>query len=267
MSALAMVLNDGWVVTKRNLIKIKRIPDLLIFSTIQPIMFVLLFAYVFGGSIIIPGVDYKDYLMPGIFVQTVAFGAGITAIGLADDLQKGIVDRFRSLPMSRAAVLIGRTTSDLLNNVFVVVVMSLTGLLVGWAIHNGIWKGIAGYLLLFLFGYAMSWISAVIGLSVKSVEVAQSAGFIWMFPLTFLSNAFVATDKLPGWMQPIADWNPISSIALSLRDLWGNDPEGLARGSGFPAEHPIPLAIGWCLLILLIFVPFAISRYRRAAAR
>jgi ABC-2 type transport system permease protein len=267
MSTLVMTLNDGWVVTKRNLIKIKRIPDLLIFSTIQPIMFVLLFAYVFGGSINIPGVPYKDYLMPGIFVQTVAFGAGITAIGLADDLQKGIVDRFRSLPMSRAAVLIGRTTSDLLNNVFVVIVMSLTGLLVGWSIHTGLAKGIAGFLLLFLFGYAMSWISAVIGLSVKSVEVAQSAGFIWIFPLTFLSNAFVATDRLPGPLQPIADWNPISSIVLSLRDLWGNDPAGLARGNGFPAEHPIPLAIGWCMLLLLIFVPFAISRYRRAAAR
>jgi ABC-2 type transport system permease protein len=267
VTALALALNDGWVVAKRNLIKIKRIPDLLIFSTVQPIMFVLLFAYVFGGSISIPGVDYKDYLMPGIFVQTVAFGAGITAIGLADDLQKGIVDRFRSLPMSRAAVLIGRTTSDLLNNVFVVVVMSLTGLLVGWSIHTGLWRGMAGYLLLFLFGYSMSWISAVIGLSVKSVEVAQSAGFIWMFPLTFLSNAFVATDKLPGPLQPIADWNPISAVVLSLRDLWGNAPEGLARGSGFPAEHPIPLAIGWCLLILAVFVPFAISRYRRAASR
>ena len=267
MSVLAEAVNDGWVVTKRNLLKIKRIPDLLIFSTIQPIMFVLLFAYVFGGSIAIPGVNYREYLMPGIFVQTVAFGAGITAIGLADDLQKGIVDRFRSLPMSRAAVLIGRTTSDLLNNVFVVVVMSLTGLLVGWRIHNGFLNAVAAYALLFLFGYAMSWISAVIGLSVKSVEVAQSAGFIWMFPLTFLSNAFVATDRLPGWLQPVADWNPISSIVLALRDMFGNAPEGFARGAGFPAQHPIPLAVGWCLLILLIFMPMAIARYRKAAAR
>lgn len=267
MSSTGEALHDGWVVAKRNLIKIKRIPDLLVFSTIQPIMFVLLFAYVFGGAITIPGVNYREYLMPGIFVQTVAFGAGVTAIGLADDLQKGIVDRFRSLPMSRAAVLVGRTTSDLMNNMFVTLVMSLTGLIVGWRIHDGFARGVAGYLLLFLFGYAMSWISAVIGLSVRSVEVAQSAGFIWMFPLTFLSNAFVATDTLPGWLQPVADWNPISSMVLALRDLWGNAPEGLARGSGFPAEHPIPLAIGWCLLILAIFVPFAINRYRRAATR
>jgi ABC-2 type transport system permease protein len=205
--------------------------------------------------------------MPGIFVQTVAFGAGITAIGLADDLQKGIVDRFRSLPMSRAAVLVGRTTSDLLNNVFVVAVMAVTGLIVGWRIHEGFWRGVAGFLILFLFGYAMSWISAVIGLSVKSVEVAQSAGLIWMFPLTFLSNAFVPTDTLPAVLQPVAEWNPISSVVLALRVLWGNAPSGTANGTGFPAEHPIPLAIGWCVAILIIFIPWAIARYRRAAAR
>jgi ABC-2 type transport system permease protein len=262
MTMLGETVNDGWVVTKRNLLKIKRIPDLLIFSTIQPIMFVLLFAYVFGGAIATPGIDYRDFLMPGIFVQTVAFGAGITAIGLADDLQKGIVDRFRSLPMSRAAVLVGRTTSDLLNNVFVVAVMAVTGLIVGWRIHEGFWRGVAGFLILFLFGYAMSWISAVIGLSVKSVEVAQSAGLIWMFPLTFLP-----TDTLPAVLQPVAEWNPISSVVLALRVLWGNAPSGTANGTGFPAEHPIPLAIGWCVAILIIFIPWAIARYRRAAAR
>jgi ABC-2 type transport system permease protein len=268
VNPITAALVDGWVVAKRNLTKIKRIPDLLIFSTIQPIMFVLLFAFVFGGSIVIPGVSYREYLMPGIFVQTVAFGAGITAIGLADDLQKGIVDRFRSLPMSRAAVLVGRTTSDLLNNLFVVVVMSLTGLLVGWRIHTGPGKGLLGYLLLLAFGYAMSWISAVIGLSVKSVEVAQSAGFIWMFPLTFLSNAFVATNTLPGWLRPIADWNPISSMVLALRQLWGNaSTDPLFNGRGIPAQHPRQLAIGWIALILVIFVPMAIARYRKAAAR
>jgi ABC transporter DrrB family efflux protein len=267
MSVLGETVNDGWVVTKRNLLKIKRIPDLLIFSTIQPIMFVLLFAYVFGGAIATPGINYREFLMPGIFVQTVAFGAGITAIGLADDLQKGIVDRFRSLPMSRAAVLVGRTTSDLLNNVFVVAVMAVTGLIVGWRIHEGFLRGVAGFLILFLFGYAMSWISAVIGLSVKSVEVAQSAGLIWMFPLTFLSNAFVPTDTLPSVLQPVAEWNPISSVVLALRELWGNAPTGTANGTGFPAEHPIELAVGWCLLILVIFMPWAIARYRRAAAR
>jgi ABC transporter DrrB family efflux protein len=265
VSAVALALHDGWVVAKRNLTKIKRVPDLLIFSTIQPIMFVLLFAYVFGSAIPVDGVNYKEFLMPGIFVQTVAFGAGITAIGLADDLQKGMVDRFRSLPMSRAAVLVGRTTSDLLNNVLVVVIMSLTGLIVGWRIHTGVWKGIAGYLLLLAFAYAMSWISALIGLSVKSVEVAQSAGFIWMFPLTFLSNAFVPTANMPTVLRHVADWNPISAMVLSLRDLWGNT--GLTRPEGIPGKYPMQLAIGWIALILVVFVPLSIAKYRRAASR
>jgi ABC transporter DrrB family efflux protein len=267
VSLVAGALHDGWIVTKRNLIKIKRIPDLLIFSTIQPIMFVLLFAYVFGGAIKVQGVNYKEYLMAGIFTQTVAFGSSLTAIGLADDLTKGIVDRFRSLPMSRAAVLIGRTTSDLLNNLLVVVVMGLCGLLVGWRIHTGPVGALAGFAVLFLFGYAMSWIAAVIGLAARSVEVAQSAGFIWLFPMTFLSNAFIPTNTLPPWLQPVADWNPISSIVLGLRDLWGNAPAGLARGSGFPAHHPILLSLLWCAVILAVFVPLAISRYRRVSAR
>jgi ABC-2 type transport system permease protein len=267
VSVVTEAASDGWVVTKRNLLKIKRIPDLVIFSTIQPIMFVLLFAYVFGGAIATPGVSYREFLMPGIFVQTVAFGAGITAIGLADDLQKGIVDRFRSLPMSRGAVLFGRTTSDLLNNVFVVIVMSITGVIIGWRIHEGFLRAVAAYAILLLFGYAMSWISAVIGLSVKSVEVAQSAGFIWMFPLTFLSNAFVPTSSLPSVLRPVAEWNPISSVVLALRVLWGNTPAGAANGTGFPARHPIWLSLAWCVLILAIFMPMAIARYRRAASR
>jgi len=267
MSAIALAVTDGWVVTKRDLTKIRRVPDLLIFSTIQPIMFVLLFAYVFGAAIKITGPGYREYLMAGIFTQTVAFGSAITAIGLADDLQKGVIDRFRSLPMSRAAVLIGRTTSDLLNNVLVVIVMSVCGLIVGWRIHTDAAHAVAGFALLFAFGYAMSWISATIGLSVKSVEVAQSAGFIWLFPLTFLSNAFIPTDTLPDWLQKVADWNPISSIVLALRDLWGNSAVGAQRGSGYPAEHPIQLAVLWIVAILVVFLPLSVSKYRRAASR
>ncbi len=260
-------MQDGWVVTKRNLIKIKRVPDLLIFSTIQPIMFVLLFAYVFGGAIPIPGVNYKEYLMAGIFTQTIAFGSALTAIGLADDLQKGIVDRFRSLPMSRAAVLLGRTTSDLLNNVLVVAVMGLCGLAVGWRIHTSVPEALAGFGLLFLFGYAMSWVSAVIGLSVRSVEVAQSAGFIWLFPLTFLSNAFVSPATMAKPLRPVAEWNPISSVVLALRDLWGNAPAGFFRGTGWPSHHALLLSLLWSAAILLVFMPLAISRYRKAASR
>jgi ABC-2 type transport system permease protein len=267
VTAVIGAVHDGWIVTKRNLIKIKRIPDLLIFSTIQPIMFVLLFAYVFGGAINIPGVDYKKYLMAGIYAQTVVFGSMLTGIGLADDLQKGIIERFRSLPMSRAAVLLGRTTSDLLNNVLVVVVMALCGLLVGWRIETDPIRGLLGFLLLLLLGYSMSWISAFIGLASKTVEVAQSAGFIWVFPLTFVSSAFISTATLPGWLQPVAEWNPISTVALSARDLWGNAPEGFARGSGFPAEHPVLVTLGWCALMLVVFMPLAIQKYRNATTR
>ncbi len=266
MSPLTAI-SDGFVVAKRNLIKIKRIPDLIIFTLVQPIMFVLLFAYVFGGAINVPGVNYREYLMAGIFVQTVAFGSGLTAIGLAEDMQKGIIDRFRSLPMSRAAVLLGRTSSDLVNNALVVLVMTLCGLLVGWRIRDGFVEAVAGFALLLFFAYAMSWIAATIGLSVRSVEVAQSAGLIWLFPLTFLSNAFISTDTLPGWLQPIADWNPVSSVILAVRDLFGNAPAGAGRGSGFPAEHPILLAVLWSVAILVIFMPLAVNRYRRAAAR
>jgi len=219
MTSAAYVLTDGWVVAKRNLIKIKRIPDLLLFTTIQPVMFVVLFAYVFGGAIPIQGVNYREYLMAGIFTQSVTFGSGMTAIGLADDLQKGIIDRFRSLPMSRSAVLIGRTTSDLFSNVFVLVIMVVCGLLVGWRVHATALETAAGFALLLFFGYAMSWIAATIGLSVSSVEVAQSAGLIWMFPLVFVSNAFISTSTLPSWLQPVADWNPISSVVLALRGL------------------------------------------------
>lgn len=263
MSALA----DGWVVAKRNLIKIKRVPDLLIFSTIQPIMFVLLFAYVFGGAIAVPGIDYREFLMAGIFTQTVAFGSANTGMGLAEDITKGIIDRFRSLPMSRGAVLVGRTTSDLINNVLVVAIMSVCGLLVGWRTHADPLDVAVGFLLLFLFAYSMSWISATIGLSVHSVEVAQSAGFIWLFPLTFLSNAFVPTETLPKVLGYIADWNPISAVVASLRRLWGNTPAGGTGGSGWPMRHPVAYSLITIVVILVVFVPLSIRAYRRAAAR
>ena len=263
---LAAALRDGLVMTRRNLIKIKRLPDVLIFTTIQPIMFVLLFAYVFGGAISVAGGNYREFLMGGIFTQTVVFGSAITAVGLADDLQKGIIDRFRSLPMARSAVLVGRTTSDLVNNVIVVIVMSLTGLLVGWRIHEGVLSALAAYALLLLFSYAMSWISAVIGLSVRSVEVAQSAGFIWLFPLTFLSNAFVPLETLPSWLRVVAEWNPITSVVAAVRDLFGNT-NGVPPTDSFPSQHPLVVALGWTALILAVFVPLAVRKYRTATAQ
>ena len=193
----AKTLLDGAIVAKRNLIKIKRVPDLLVFTTLSPIMFILLFAYVFGSAISVPGIGYREFLIPGIFAQTVIFGATITGAGLADDMKKGIIDRFRSLPMSRSAVLVGRTSSDVGNNVLVIVIMSVTGLLVGWRIRSSVGEALAGFLLLLLFAYAISWIMAWIGLLVPSPEVVNNASFMVIFPLTFIANTFVPTNNFP----------------------------------------------------------------------
>jgi ABC-2 type transport system permease protein len=196
----------------------------------------------------------------------VAFGSAITAVGLADDLQKGIIDRFRSLPMARSAVLVGRTVSDLFNNVIVMIVMSLCGLLVGWRIERGVGYAVGAYAIMFLFAYAMSWVSATIGLSVRSVEVAQSAGFIWIFPVTFLSNAFVTAESLPSWLQPVANWNPLSSVVAAARELFGNTGT-VPANRPWPMTHPVITAVGWSIVLLLIFVPLSVRKYRAAASR
>jgi ABC-2 type transport system permease protein len=266
MTALVRAAHDGWIVTLRNLTKIKRVPDLIVFSTIQPIMFILLFVYVFGGAIPIPGISYTEYLMGGIFCQTVAFGTTVTAVGLAEDVQKGIIDRFRSLPMERSAVLVGRTSADLLNNALVLVVMLITGFLVGWRVRSSFVEAVAACLLLLLFGYALSWISALIGLSVRTVEVANNAGFLWVFPLTFISSVFVATETMPSWLQPFAEWNPITTVSNSVRILFGNFPEEL-RGTGFPNEHPLELSMFYIVVLLAVFMPLSVRKYRKVAAR
>jgi ABC transporter DrrB family efflux protein len=267
MPGLTGAFYDGWVVTLRNLRRMTRIPEMVVFATIQPIMFVLLFAFVFGGAIPVSGGGtsaYREYLLPGIFTQTLAFTTGTTAVGLADDLHKGLVDRFRSLPMARSAVLLGRTVADWIQNLFVLAIMALCGLAVGWRIHGGFWKAVAAFLLVMLFAYAMSWIGAVIGLSVSTPETANTAGFIWLFPVTFVSNAFVPTSSLPGWLQPIAEWNPISSTVLALRQLFGN-PTGYAPGKipdVLPMQHPGWVSLAWSVLILALFVPLAVRKYR-----
>jgi len=273
MPGLAGAVHDGWVVTLRNLRRMTRIPEMVVFATIQPIMFVLLFAFVFGGAIPVGGGGqqaYREYLLPGIFTQTLAFTTGTTAVGLADDLHKGLVDRFRSLPMARSAVLVGRTVADWLQNCLVLAIMALCGLAVGWRIHNGALKAIGAVLLVMLFSYAMSWIGAVIGLSVSTPETANTAGFIWLFPVTFVSNAFVPTSSLPGWLQPVAEWNPISSTVLGLRELFGN-PTGYHAPQNpvpdvFPMQHPVITSLIWSAVILGVFVPLAIRKYRSVSA-
>ncbi|MGH3321859.1 MAG: ABC transporter permease [Streptosporangiaceae bacterium] len=259
-------VSDGLVATKRNLMQIPRIPEVLVFSLIQPVMFVLLFAFVFGGAIPVEGGSYREYVVGGIFAQTVAFGGAATGVGLAADLQKGIVDRFRSLPMARSAVLVGRTLGDLVRNALTVVVMVICGLLVGWGMHDGAPRALAAFGLLLLFAYAMSWIGALIGLSVPNEETANTAGFIWLFPVTFVSNAFVPVQGMPGWLQVVANWNPISATVAACRELFGN-PNPSAAVDAWPMQHPIVTSLAWSVLLLVVFVPLAVRKYRSAASR
>jgi ABC-2 type transport system permease protein len=260
-SGMRHALRDGLIITERNLRRIPRIPELAIFAILQSVMFVLLFAFVFGGAIPLPGGgSYREYLLPGIFAQTIAFAAATTAIGITDDLHKGIIDRFRSLPMARSAVVTGRTLSDVVYNAGILVVLMLTGLVVEWRVHTSLPEFAAGFGLLLLFAFAMSWIGVWLGLMVPAVEVAQQVSFTVIFPLTFLSNAFVPTATLPSFLQPIAEWNPVSALTAATRQLWGNpNPFG---GAGFPAEHPVELTLIWVVVIMLVFIPLAVRRYQ-----
>jgi len=258
-------LADGLVVMWRNLKRIPRIPELAIFAVIQSIMFVLLFAFVFGGAILIPGNPdpnaYREYLMPGIFAQTIVFAAATTAIGVCDDINKGIIDRFRSLPMARSAVLTGRTSSDVVYNAGILVVLLVSGLAVGWTNHNGPIALLEGVALLLLFAFAMAWIGVWLGMSVPTVEVAQQVSFTVIFPITFVSSAFVPIAGMPTWLQPFAEWNPTSTLSSSLRQLWGN-PNPYATGSSLAATEPILVTLIWVVVILAVFAPLGIRRYR-----
>ncbi len=249
-------LADAFVLTRRQLIQIPRIPDELIFATVQPIMFVLLFRYVFGGAIPINGTSYVNYLMAGIFIQTVLFGSTTTGIGLASDLQKGLIDRFRSLPMAKSAVLTGRTLYDMVRNALVVVVMWTVGLLVGFRPQGSVLSWFAAAGLILLASFAFSWISATIGMAVRSVEAAQQAGFIWLFPLTFASSAFVQPVTMPSWLQPFAYHQPATVIIDAVRGLLLNTPD----------TGKIIGALAWCIGILIVFVPLSIWSYGRRVA-
>jgi ABC-2 type transport system permease protein len=266
MSQLAYALADGAVVAKRNLIKIKRLPEILIWTTMSPIMFVVLFAYIFGSSIEIPGVSYREYLIAGVFAQTVIFGSTFTGAGLAEDMTKGIIDRFRSLPMARSAVLVGRTGSDIAYNSVSIFVMSVTGLIVGWRIHTGVVEAAGGFLLLLLFAYAISWIMAWVGLKVSSVEVVNNASFMVIFPLTFIANTFVDVTKLPGPLKTFAEWNPVSSVAQAVREAFGNAP--ISSGpQPWSLENPVLYTLIWIAIIVAIFVPLSVWQYQKSAAR
>jgi len=254
---VATELSDMWVLAVRNSKRIPRQPDLLIGFTVQPVMFVLLFVYVLGGAISTPGYSYVDYLIPGIAVQTIAFGGFVTALGLSEDLKKGLMDRFRSLPMSRAAVLTGRTLADVSTNIVQLVAVLGVGLLVGFSFQTGAGDVIGGILLLLLIGYAFSWVFAFVGLAAASPESANAYGFVILFPLTFVSSAFVKVDSMPSWLQPIAEHNPFTAMVNAVRSLF----------LGTPAGNDVWVAIAWTVGITLFFAALAIWRYRRVVAR
>jgi ABC-2 type transport system permease protein/oleandomycin transport system permease protein len=249
------LLTDTSIIAERNLLRLPRAPELLIAFTVQPIMFVLLFAYVFGGAIRTPGYAYVDYLIPGILVQNIAFGGFVTALGLNEDLHKGLIDRFRSLPMARAAVLAGRTLADTVTNALSITVLLVTGLIIGFSFHTSAPHVIAGIGLLLLFGYAFSWVFAFLGMLVSTPEAANSVGFIAVFPLTFISSAFVPVHSMPSVLRAFADVNPFTVDAM--RSLW----------LGAPAGNNVWGALVWALAILAVFAPLAVARYRRAAAK
>jgi ABC-2 type transport system permease protein len=262
-------VTDSLVLVWRNLKRLPRQPDMVVYGTIQPIMFVVLFAYVFGGSISVGGTNdasiYREFLMGGIFAQTMAFSVASSSVGLADDMNKGLIERFRSLPIARGSVITGRVVGDLTFNAFVLLVMVACGFAVGWRIRGSLWEAGLAFLILLGFTFAMLWIGALIGLSVRSVEVASSAGLIWLFPLTFISSCFVDPSYMPGWMQPIAEWNPISAVALAVRDLFGN-PVG-HTGDGFPSDHPVLLSVLYIAAITAVFSWLAVRKYQRTTGR
>jgi len=255
-------MSDSLVVTWRNLKRIPRIPELAAFAILQSVMFVLLFAVVFGGAIPLPGGgDYTEFLLPGIFAQTLTFAAATTAIGMTDDMAKGLIDRFRSLPMARSAFITGRTASDVVYNLGILIVLMLSGLAVGWRVHTGIGSFLTGVAVALMFAYAMSWLGVWLGMLVPTVEVAQQVVFTAIFPLTFVSNAFVPLESLPGWMQPFAEWQPVSAVTSSMRDLFGN-PNPAAMGEAFPAQHPVLLTVIWVVIIVGVFAPLGTRRYK-----
>ncbi|MFC9849325.1 ABC transporter permease [Streptomyces sp. NPDC060223] len=265
-------IRDSLVVAKRNLIRMSRIPEMVIFGLIQPIMFVVLFSYVFGGSMQIGGstssTDYRNFLMAGIFAQTVTFATAGAGAGIADDMHKGLIDRFRSLPMARGAVLTGRTLADLVQTALTLLVLAIVALLVGWRVGSdgdtNAGKVLGAFGLLLLSGYAFTWIGALIGLSVRTPEAATSGGLIWLFPVTFISNAFVDSSNMTPWLRHIADWNPFSATVQASRELFGNP--GVSQSDAWPMQHAVWASLIYSVLIVLIFRTLAVRKYRSATA-
>ena len=265
---LTQSVHDSLVVAKRNLLRMMRIPEVVIFGLVQPIMFVVLFSYVFGGSMVVGGssspAGYREFLMAGIFAQTVTFATAGAGAGIADDMHKGVIDRFRSLPMNRGAVLTGRTLADLVQTTVTMIVLVIVAVLVGWRFHEGLPKALAAFGLLLLLGYAFSWIGALIGLSVRTPEAATSGGLIWLFPVTFISNAFVDPSQMTPWLADVAAWNPFSTTVNACRVLFGNP--GVSTSPAWPMQHSVIASILWSIVILVVFRTLSVRKYRSATA-
>ncbi|ANY25355.1 MULTISPECIES: ABC transporter permease [Gordonia] len=256
------IWQQAWIMVKRNMIHTKRMPEMLSDVTIQPIMFVLLFAYVFGASIQTDSASYKEFLLPGIMGQTIVFTAFIVSTGITADLEKGIIDRFRSLPIQRSSVLIGRSIASLLHSSIGIVVMAVTGLAIGWRIRGSFGEAVLAFALLLLFGFAMIWFGILIGSWLRTVEAVNGFMFSVLFPITFLSNAFVPTEPMPTWLRTIAEWNPMSSLVQSLRVLWGNGP-AFGSDAALPMQYPVVATLIWTVALTLIFGPFALRAYNK----
>ncbi len=261
------LLRQSLTITRRNLIHIKRMPEMLLDVTIQPVMFVLLFAFVFGGSIAVQGTPagYREWLMAGIMGQTIAFASFIVAVGLTADIDKGIVDRMRSLPINPAAVLVGRSISSLLHSSIGIVIMSLTGLAIGWRIRGSFFDAVLAYVLLLLWGFAMIWLGILVGSAMRSVEAVNGLMFATMFPITFLANTFAPTDNMPTVLRTVAEWNPISSLVQAVRELWGNAPP-VADDASLPLQHPVLTTLIWTLVLVSILAPLALRAFQRRTA-
>lgn len=255
------LLRASSTIVWRNLLHIRRMPEMLLDVTVQSVMFVLLFAYVFGGAIAVRGSNYREFLLPGIMVQTMVFSSAIVAMGLTSDLQKGIVDRFKSLPIPRSGVLVGRSISSLIHSSIGVVVMGLTGVLIGWRIRNGVVDGVLAFLLL-LFGFALIWLGIWVGSLMRTVESVQGFMFTVMFPLTFVANTFAPTETMTPWLRTIAEWNPVSALTQACRELWGNGPPATADAA-WPLQHPVMVSVAWSLILIAVFAPLAVSAFRR----
>lgn len=267
MQQLSLAFSDGINVARRNVIKIKRVPEILVSVLVTPVILVVMFAYVFGGAIEIAGGSYREFLVAGAFAMNLVFGATFTGAGLAEDMQKGIIDRFRSLPMSRYAVIFGRTASDVIYNILTLTAMAAAGLLVGWRIHTGFAEAVAGFLLLLAFAYSISWVMAYVGLMVPTPEVVNNASIMVLFPMTFLANTFVPSESLPTGLRVFAEWNPVSAITQAARELFGNLPPGTPEPTTWPLENAVTYSMIWVVLLIVVFAPLSVRRYKKVTTR